>query len=147
LRLFLDANVLVDVALKRVDERGTPLWVASTLLLDEIYKGKHQGLTSVLSLYVVYVLVNPRNTKSGDTIARDKLRGFKGFIEVVDLTDSLLEESLAEKRLRFEDALQFVTARLADAEAIVTRNIRHFSKIKEEIRVLTPEELITQINR
>ncbi len=147
MRLFLDANVLVDVALKRVDERGTPLWATSTLLLDEIYKGKHQGLTSVLSLYVVYVLVNPRDTKSGDTIARDKLQGFKGFIEVVDLTDSLLEESLAEKRLRFEDALQFVTARSAGAEAIVTRNIRHFSKIKEEIRVLTPEELIASVNR
>ena len=144
MRLFLDANILVDVALKRVDARGTPLWMASTLLLDEIYKGSHEGSVSVLSLYIVSVLVNPKDTKAGDLLARDKLRGFRSLLKTIDLTDKIIEESLKEHRLMLEDALQFITAQVAEAEAVVTRNVRHFSKVREEIKILTPEDLMAQ---
>lgn len=144
MHLYLDANILVDVALKRIDERGTPLWLASTLLVDGIYKGKNRGSTSALSLYVVNVLVNPKDTKSGDLVAREKLRGLRSFLTVVDFTDSILEESLNESRLAVEDAIQFVTARKIGAEAIVTRNLRHFSNVKDDIKIVTPEVLMVQ---
>lgn len=144
MHLYLDANVLVDVALKRVDERGKPLWLASTLLLDEIHRARNRGSTSVLSLYVVYVLVNPKDTRSGDLLAREKLRNLRSFLTVADLTANILEDSLKESRLMVEDAIQFITAKSVGAEAIVTRNIRHFSRVKNEIKVVTPEELIAR---
>jgi len=144
LNLYLDANVLVDVVLRRIDEKGTRLWLASTLTLDDIHKGKNRGSTSVLSMYVVYVLVNPRDTKSGDLLAREKLRSLRSFLTTVDLTDNIVEESLKENRLMVEDAIQFITAKKIGAEAIVTRNIRHFSKVKDEIKIVTPEELVAQ---
>jgi len=144
LHLYLDANILVDVAFKRIDERGTPLWLTSTLLVDGIYKGKNWGSTSALSLYVVNVLVNPKDSKSGDLVAREKLRGLRSFLTVVDFTDSILEESLKESRLAVEDAIQFVTARKIGAEAIVTRNLRHFSNVKDDIKIVTPEALMAQ---
>jgi len=144
LHLYLDANVLVDIALKRIDEKGAPLWLASTLLLDEIYKGKNRGSTSALSLYVVYVLVNPKDTKSRDLVAREKLRSLRSFLMVADLTDSIMDESLKESRLMIEDAIQFITAKKIGAEAIVTRNIRHFSRVKDEIKIVTPEELVAR---
>lgn len=144
MHLYLDANILVDVAFKRIDERGTPLWLTSTLLVDGIYKGKNWGSTSALSLYVVNVLVNPKDSKSGDLVAREKLRGLRSFLTVVDFTDSILEESLKESRLAVEDAIQFVTARKIGAEAIVTRNLRHFSNVKDDIKIVTPEALMAQ---
>jgi len=144
LHLYLDANILVDVALRRIDEKGNPLWVASTLLLDEIYKGGNRGSISVLSLYVVYVLVNPKDTRNGDIVAKEKLQGFRSFLTVVDLTDDVLEESLKEGRLMFEDAVQFITAKKIGAEAIVTRDLRHFSRMKDEVKIVTPEELVTR---
>lgn len=144
MHLYLDANVLVDIALKRIDEKGAPLWLASTLLLDEIYKGKNRGSTSALSLYVVYVLVNPKDTKSRDLVAREKLRSLRSFLMVADLTDSIMDESLKESRLMIEDAIQFITAKKIGAEAIVTRNIRHFSRVKDEIKIVTPEELVAR---
>jgi len=144
LHLYLDANVLVDVVLKRIDEKGTPLWLASTLTLDDIHKGKNRGSTSILSIYVVYVLVNPRDTKSGDLLAREKLRSLRSFLTTVDLTDNIVEEALKENRLMVEDAIQFITAKKIGAEAIVTRNIRHFSKVKDEIKIVTPEELVAE---
>jgi len=143
LHLYLDANVLVDVALRRIDERGNPLWVASTLLVDEIYKGKNRGSISALSLYVVYVLVNPKDTRSGDLVAREKLMGFRSFLRVADLTNDIVEESLKERRLMVEDAIQFVTARKVGAEAIVTRNTRHFSRVKDEVKIISPEEMVS----
>jgi predicted nucleic acid-binding protein len=63
---------------------------------------------------------------------------------VVDFTDSILEESLNESRLAVEDAIQFVTARKIGAEAIVTRNLRHFSNVKDDIKIVTPEVLMVQ---
>ena len=144
MNLYLDANVLVDVVLRRIDEKGTRLWLASTLTLDDIYKGKNRASTSVLSMYIVYVLVNPRDTKSGDLLAREKLRSLRSFLTTVDLTDNIVEESLKENRLMVEDAIQFITAKKIGAEAIVTRNIRHFSKVKDEIKIVTPEELVAQ---
>jgi len=144
LHLYLDANILVDVALRRIDEKGNPLWAASTLLLNEIYKGENRGSISVLSLYVAYVLVNPKDTRNGDIVAKEKLRGFRSFLTVVDLTDDVVEESLKEGRLMFEDAVQFITAKKIGAEAIVTRNIRHFSRVKDEVKIVTPEELVTR---
>lgn len=144
MRLFLDANILVDVALKRVDTRGTPLWMASTLLLNEIYKGSHEGFVGVLSLYIVSILVNPKGTKAGDLLARDRLRGFRSLLKTIDLTDKIIEGALKEHRLMLEDALQFVTAQVAGVEAVVTRNVRHFSQVREEIKILTPEDLMAQ---
>jgi len=144
MHLFLDANILVDVALRRVDSKGAPLWATSAILLDEILKGHHRGSISTLSLYIVSVLVNPRETKAGDLLAREKLRGFRGFLETVNLTDEIVSESLRETRLRLEDSLQFVSARKVESDAIVTRDIHHFSQVKSEIRILTPEEAISQ---
>ena len=95
-------------------------------------------------MYIAYVLVNPRDTKSGDLLAREKLRSLRSFLTTVDLTDNIVEESLKENRLMVEDAIQFITAKKIGAEAIVTRNIRHFSKVKDEIKIVTPEELVAQ---
>jgi len=114
------------------------------MLLDDIYKGKNVGSVSVLSLYVVYVLVNPRDTRNMDLVAREKLRIFRSFLKVIDFTDDVLEESSRENRLMLEDAIQFIVAKKVGAEAIVTRNTRHFSRVKDEIKILTPEELVTQ---
>ncbi|KPV65541.1 MAG: hypothetical protein AOA65_0049 [Candidatus Bathyarchaeota archaeon BA1] len=144
MHLFLDTNILVDVVLRRVDSKGTPLWTTSAILLDDIYKGRHKGSISILSLYIVAVLVNPRDTKAGDLFAREKLRGLRSFLNAVNLTDKIVEESLRETRLRLEDSLQFISARTAEAEAIVTRNVHHFSKVKSEIKLLTPEEAISE---
>lgn len=144
MHLYLDANVLVDVVLKRIDGKGNPLWVASTLLLDEIYKGKNRGSISALSLYVVYVLLNPKDTRSGDIVAREKLWSLRRFLTIVDLTDNIMEESLKERRLTVEDAIQFITAKKIGAEAIVTRNIRHFSTVKDEVKIVTPEDIAAQ---
>lgn len=144
MHLYLDANVLVDVVLKRIDGKGNPLWVASTLLLDEIYKGKNRGSISALSLYVVYVLLNPKDTRRGDIVAREKLWSLRRFLTIVDLTDNIVEESLKERRLTVEDAIQFITAKKIGAEAIITRNIRHFSTVKDEVKIVTPEDIAAQ---
>jgi len=144
MHLYLDANILVDVALKRIDVKGTPLWMASTLLLDWIFKGRHKGSASILSLYILYVLVNPKGTRTGDTIARHKLRGLRTFLQILDLTDGIIADSLEEDRLMIEDALQFITAKRAKADVIVTRDVTHFSAVKDETRIATPEELTTR---
>jgi len=143
LHLYVDTDILVDVVLKRIDNKGTPLWVSSTLLLDEIYKGKHEGSASILSFYILSVLLNPKDSKSQDLVVREEIRGFTEFLKIADLTKDILEQSLNEKRLTFEDAVQFKTAKKTGAEALVTRNLHHLSRVKDEVEVLLPEEIVT----
>ena len=144
MRLFLDANVLVDVVLRRVDTKGKPLWFSSTLILDDVSKRKHEGYVSALSLYIVNILLNPTYTKTGDLLAREKVSGFRRFLSVIDFTDSILQQSIEDVRLRVEDAVQFKSAVSAKAEALVTRNVRHFMLVKNEIQILVPENLMRQ---
>lgn len=142
MKLFIDANILVDVSLRRVGTDGKPLWLPSSLVLDDISKGRHDGYVSVLSLYVVSVLVNPKDTEAGDLLARKRVEGFQSFLNVLDFSFDVVKSALREKRLRLEDAIQYLSAREAAAEAIVTRNNRHFAPVKDEVRVVTPEELL-----
>jgi len=45
----------------------------------------------------------------------------------------------------FEDALQFHTARENSVDILVTRNVRHFQVVKDDITVLTPDEFLAQM--
>ncbi|MFQ6077398.1 MAG: type II toxin-antitoxin system VapC family toxin [Candidatus Bathyarchaeia archaeon] len=142
MKLFVNANILVDVALRRIGTDGKPLWLPSSLLLNDILKGRHKGYVSALSLYVVSVLVNPRDTEAGDLLARKKVEGFQSFLTVLDFSFNVVRSALREKRLRLEDAIQYLSAKEAAAEAMVTRNKRHFAPVKDEVRLVTPEELL-----
>ena len=42
----------------------------------------------------------------------------------------------------FEDAIQFYSAKSANAEIIITRNKKHFRVVEGKINVLTPEEFL-----
>jgi len=142
MKLFIDANVIVDVVLRRISSDGKPLWATSLLLLDDIAKGKYEGVTSVLSLYITYVLLNPKKRKRDDVLAKEKIRNLTSILKVVQLSNDILESALRETKLMFEDAIQFFSAKNSSANAIVTRNIKDFKKVMREIRIMTPEEVL-----
>lgn len=58
----------------------------------------------------------------------------------------IVDSALADRCFPgFEDAIQFHTAKVNNVDAIITRNVRHFKAVKDEIAVLTPEEFLERL--
>jgi len=133
MKIFIDANVFLDVLQKR---RG---WESSFAIRKGVVEGIHEGHISALSVAVIYFLTLGRtNYKTARSETQKISEGFK----IVDLTDSVIQKAFGEKRIEdLEDALQFHSAKEA-AKVFITRNKRHFEKVKDEIEVLTPEEFL-----
>jgi predicted nucleic acid-binding protein len=71
---------------------------------------------------------------------KDSIEG----LNIVDLTKEVIEPAINEVKIKdFEDALQYHSARRT-MKVFVTRNKRHFEKVKDGIEVLTPEEFINR---
>lgn len=114
MRLLVDANVLLDVALAREP------WVhEGAALLDAIAGGRASGFVAGHTLPVVhYLCVRARGRTAAASAISDLLR----IVDVVPLEKADVQQALALGLHDFEDALQAVSALRAEADAIVTRD-------------------------
>ena len=81
-----------------------------------------------------------------DRSARQKTTEVLEGFTVLDLSAKVVRLALDDWRFSgFEDALQFHTAQENSIDSFVTRNVRHFQVVKDEITILTPEEFLAQL--
>ncbi len=134
---LIDVNVFEDVARKR---QG---WRTSFTVLEHFRDPNTEGYVSAWTVAVIYYF---REKRLGDARAKSVTRKMIRGLTVLDFTSDIAYLALDDKRFSdFEDALQFHIAQKNGLEAIVTRNIRHFRVVKDEITILTPEEFLAQI--
>jgi len=132
-RLFIDTDVLLDVALQR-----EPHWADSLAILQLCERCTDvQGMTSTLVLSNFnYVL-----TKAADRIvARSTVAQLREVLDVCDVCDRELGEALVSNFVDLEDGIQHFAALHSGADVIVTRNIRDFSAAA--IAVMTPSQFL-----
>lgn len=134
----IDANLFEDVIRKR---QG---WKASSAVIDLVKKGDIAGGLSAWTVAVIYYF--RRRSGMNDRSARQRAAAIlKGFT-VLDLTAKIVALALDDWRFSgFEDALQFHTARENGVDIFVTRNVRHFQVVKDELTILTPEDFLAQM--
>jgi len=138
MRIFVDVNVFMDVLTRR---RG---WKASLVLLQLVRMGKIEGYISALTVPVIYFL---RARIFNEEKAREDTRKIVAGFKIVPLSGDLIAKSLEEKRIKdFEDSIQFHSARIS-SEIFVTRNIKDFKGVRDEIELLTPEEFLEKYER
>lgn len=133
----IDTNLFEDAIRKR---RG---WKSSSAVISWVKKGDVEGGVSAWTVATIYYF--RRRLGMDDSQARQKTeKVLKGFT-VLDMTAEAVNAALPDKRfLGFEDALQFHIAKQNRVDIIVTRNVKHFSQVKDEIAVLTPEEFLAR---
>jgi predicted nucleic acid-binding protein len=135
MRKFVDANIFVDVQRQRRN------WNESYAVLKTVIDGENEGLVSALTPVIMYFL--KREITSETQAGQDTLDAIEGF-RIVELTASLIERALHEKRVEdFEDATQFHSAKQSDS-IIITCNKKCFQRIAKEIHLLTPEEFLNK---
>lgn len=129
--LYIDTNVVLDLALKRIpfleeaetlfllkDERKIEIYISALTLADAAYIAKKHGL-------------NPF------AIARK----FLDWVRIVDLQKECFDQVLISKFEDFEDGLQyFSAASIGGIDAIITRNQKDFKS--SLIPVYSPSEYL-----
>ncbi len=138
-KLFLDADVILDVVLNREEFYDNSFSLFK--LLDD----------DVLLLYTsTSVIMNVQYLSSrfiGKNKAIEGIRFLLGFLEIIDCDKKILLRAYNTKCRDIEDTVQYFTAINADRLShFITRNIIDYRDIEENyLPVLTPLQFLKSI--
>ncbi len=136
-RLFLDANIMLDLLGERI-----PFYESAAKIATLADRGSIQLVVSALSYAIINFLFskyeNPEKVK-------EKLRKFRILSEISPVNELTIEKGLNSKFGDFEDSLQYYCALDADCNIIVTRNPNDFRE--SDIPVMTAEEYLRSIKK
>jgi len=134
-KVLIDTNVIVDVALER-----EPFYAESDRILTFVEEGQIQGYVSASTFSDLYYII--RRHKGRDWTL-DFLRQLATFCQVATVDNSVISIALTCNFKDFEDAIQYSTAVINLIDAIVTRNPRDFPV--NTPRIVTPNQLILEL--
>jgi predicted nucleic acid-binding protein len=132
MRILLDTNVVLDVALERepFDAAAVPIINASDF--DRI----HLFITASMATDVYYLV----SKSKGREAAFEFLADLPSLVDVCQVDRNVLAKALDSDFLDFEDAVQNAAAVDSQVEFIVTRNKQDY--VASPLTVLTPEEFV-----
>ncbi|MCY7411099.1 MAG: PIN domain-containing protein [Chitinophagales bacterium] len=132
-RIFLDANILLDVALRRM-----PFAVDSSRIFS--LEKNYLKFTSSLNISNVYFLIRKDYDKY---VARTNIGIIIQHCQMLDVNSMMIKNAhvnLFERFNDFEDAVQHYCAVAHSMDVIVTRNGKDFRNA--EIPVYSPKDFI-----
>ena len=131
--LFIDVNVINDVLGKREG------WKYSLIILNSSKKGEYKFGISALTVFFLEGYLRNNRLDLNKTQIREKITEIIETIEILALDEDIISKALTSNFQDFEDALQYQTAKKHECSAILTRNIKDFTKA-ESIEIWTPED-------
>ncbi|MFT4203943.1 MAG: PIN domain-containing protein [Chitinophagaceae bacterium] len=130
-KVFVDANIVIDLLEKRED-----FYQEAQELFTLADKNEVQLYVSALTIANAHYILFKHLKRE----AKKVLSKFKVLVEVLPMTDKILELSLSSDHKDFEDAIQYYTAIENEMEIIITRNKKDFKE--SNIPILTAREFI-----
>lgn len=131
--VLFDTNVVLDVLLDR-----QPHVEAASQLFAAVEKGEIHGSVGATTVTTIHYLAAKT---IGRRRAGSEIRRLLKLFDVAAVTRAVLDGALGQKGFTdFEDAVIHEAARHAGADAIVTRNTRHF--VSSTVEIYSPDELI-----
>lgn len=135
MKILLDTNVIVDVALER-----QPYFGDSETVLSLVEQGQIEGYISGSTFSDLYYII--RKDKGRD-LSLEFLREISTFCQVATVNQDAINTALNANFRDFEDAIQYGTAIINNLDAIVTRNPQDFPVATP--RIVTPQLLIQEL--
>jgi len=130
-RVFIDTDILLDVALAR-----EPFVKSSRLVMGLVENNIVAGCVSSNEISNIYYIL--RKT-GGDSLARKFISKIVGYITVIPIDHSAVIAGLESEFADFEDSLQHRSALRNQCDCIVTRNVQDYAR--SEIAVHSPAEI------
>ncbi|NMG07557.1 PIN domain-containing protein [Brasilonema sp. UFV-L1] len=135
MKVLLDTNIIVDVALDR-----DPFFTNSEQVLARVERQEIQGYLSASTFSDLYYII--RKVK-GHTWTLQFLQRMTTLCQVATVDNTTINMALTTTFKDFEDAIQYSTAVLNRLYAIITRNPGDFPVTTP--RIITPEQLIQEL--
>lgn len=132
MKLLLDTNVLIDIALRR-----QPFFQESDRAFALIEQGRAEGFISATTYSDLYYII--RKTQGHEWTLKF-LRRLSSICQIATVDQSVISLALSLEFSDFEDAIQYATAIENHLDGIVTRNPQDFAQA--EIQIFTPIALI-----
>lgn len=131
-KILVDTNIVLDLLAKREEF----LLEAQELFTLSDQKKVKLFVSSLTFANTYYLLSQSLKIEN----ARKILRKFKVLVEVLPMTDKIIDLSLDSDFKDFEDAIQYHTAIENNLDLVITRNLKDFKLSK--IPVLTAKNYI-----
>lgn len=128
--VFIDSDVLLDIALDR-----TPFVNSSEMVLDTILLKKISAFTSPLAIANIYYIIAKNSTASK---AKHFVKTLESMIGILSIDKNTVKKAVESDIKDFEDALQYYCVLDGGIGFIITRNKKDYPKM--QIKVLTPVE-------
>ena len=129
MRIFIDTNIFLDVALKR-----EIFYQNSAKVLESFEDSQNDAFIAWHSLSNIhYILASYRSAKEAMDFVRDMVL----WVKIPPATEQTARRALDFdiKDKDFEDALQFACAEACSANCIVTRNVTDFEPVDTDIKI------------
>jgi len=134
MRIFIDANIVLDVLLKRPD------FIEESAKVLAICKSKRAALAPHTISNIFFITRKEYTAKERKTILLSVLE----YIDIVTVGKHQIVQALKNENLEdFEDALQLECAKEFNADYIVTRDLNFTN---EDIAIISPKDFIEKFD-
>lgn len=135
MRLFLDINVLLDIFLNR-----EPHVEYSSRVFQLVEINQYYGFVSAITYPTLHYILSKQ---IGSKHSKEILIKIRTILQIAPVDKKVIDMALNSDFSDFEDAVQYYSAVMIDADHIITRNKIDFNVV-DLIPVLTPEEFLQQ---
>lgn len=135
MKLFIDANVILDLILKRQHFFDNIAEIV-TLAENKNYKLCLSSVTFVNVNYIACKFTDKKNVL-------ESLKKLRILFDVLSVSETEIDKALYSKFNDFEDAVQHYCAVKNNCDYIITRNSKDFKN--SEIPVMTPTEFLSSL--
>ncbi|MBD2104323.1 type II toxin-antitoxin system VapC family toxin [Leptolyngbya sp. FACHB-261] len=135
MRILLDTNIVIDLALQR-----QPYVEESDQIFSLIEQGLIEGYVSASTLSDLYYIIRKQQ---GHGWTLKFLKRLTSICSIATVDQAIIAMALNIDFRDFEDAIQYSCAVLNQLDAIVTRNQQDF--VSSTLRILTPATLIEEL--
>ncbi len=133
-KVYLDTNILIDILLDRDLEHISINKITPFLKQSQVYM-------STLSVHITYYILKIKP----NTSMHRRSMALINRINLVPLSQEIINQSLNNFSIDFEDTLQYYSALDQNCDYILTRDKKNFKKIKELIP--SKIEIIDTLNK
>ena len=133
-KVYLDTNILINILLDRDLEHISINKITPFLKQSQVYM-------STLSVHITYYILKIKP----NTSMHRRSMALINRINLVPLSQEIINQSLNNFSIDFEDTLQYYSALDQNCDYILTRDKKNFKKIKELIP--SKIEIIDTLNK
>jgi predicted nucleic acid-binding protein len=127
-KIFLDTNVFLDIALKRAN------FQEALLILKAVKNELFEGVVADISIVNIHYIAS----KSGGDV-NAYLQMIENYFSIVGADNRIVREALALNNSDIEDNIQYLLAHSVDCEVIVTNDKGFY---RDEIELLNSFEFV-----